>query len=77
MLECDAFWVVKYLALKKDLNQSLDNYLNQILNGFHPDYPVAIRTKAMKCLSQIVEGDHNVLMIVGLHKKTGKILFLA
>lgn len=68
MLDSDAHWVVKYLALKKDLNQGLDSYLNQILGAFNPEYPVAIRTKAMKCLSQIVEGDHNVLMIVGLLK---------
>lgn len=49
--------------------QSFDLYLKKILEGFNPDlYPVAIRTKAMKCLAQIVEADYQVLMIPEVNK---------
>lgn len=67
MIDSDASWVVKYLASKKELSQSFDTYLNKILEGFNPEiFPqVHIRAKAMKCLTQIVEADHHVLMIVG------------
>ncbi|KAI1712006.1 HEAT repeat associated with sister chromatid cohesion domain-containing protein [Ditylenchus destructor] len=68
MIDSDAYWVVKYLASKKELSQSFDYYLNNILEGFNPIYPVAIRTKAMKCLSQIVESDHHVLMMPDVNK---------
>lgn len=65
MIDSDAQWVVKYLASKKeDLSQSFDVYLKHILEGFHPDLPVAVRAKAMKCLTQIVEVDPHVLMNV-------------
>jgi hypothetical protein len=29
------------------------------------EYPVHVRAKAMKCLAQLVEADHKVLMMVG------------
>uniref|UniRef100_A0A915D8C6 Nipped-B protein n=1 Tax=Ditylenchus dipsaci TaxID=166011 RepID=A0A915D8C6_9BILA len=68
MIDSDAYWVVKYLASKKELSQSFDYYLNNILEGFNPIFPVAIRTKAMKCLSQLVEADHQVLVIPDVNK---------
>uniref|UniRef100_A0A915LBX9 Nipped-B protein n=1 Tax=Meloidogyne javanica TaxID=6303 RepID=A0A915LBX9_MELJA len=78
LVECDANWVVKYLASKKELSQLFDVYLRRILEGFKPDlYPVAIRTKAMKCLAQIVEADSQVLMIdtaVAVRKRVIRIL---
>lgn len=69
MIDSDAQWVVKYLASKKeDLSQAFDVYLKHILEGFNPDFPVAVRAKAMKCLTQVVEVDPQVLMNVGFER---------
>lgn len=69
LVECDANWIVKYLASRKDLTKQFDEYLRAILEGFKPDlYPVAIRAKAMKCLAQIVEADSQVLMTPVVNK---------
>ncbi|CAJ0573496.1 unnamed protein product, partial [Mesorhabditis spiculigera] len=64
MLEADAAWAVKFLATQRELTQSgFENYLKQILYGVISEPIVALRTRAMKCLTQIIEADHAVLGI--------------
>lgn len=38
----------------------------QILYGIHAEQAVGLRTKAMRCLTLIIEADHGVLKIVSL-----------
>lgn len=41
--------------------------LFQILYGIHAEQAVGLRTKAMRCLTLIIEADHAVLKIVGFY----------
>uniref|UniRef100_A0A0N5APU5 Nipped-B protein n=1 Tax=Syphacia muris TaxID=451379 RepID=A0A0N5APU5_9BILA len=61
LMDTDALWLVKFLASSRELSQSFDNYLKQILYGIHIEQAVGLRTKAMRCLTQIIEVDHEVL----------------
>ncbi|XP_071508952.1 nipped-B-like protein A [Diadema antillarum] len=55
-----AAFVVRYLASRRPFSQSFDIYLTQILRVLN-ETAVAVRTRAMKCLSQVVAADPNVL----------------
>ena len=52
--------ISQYLASKRSFSQSFDRYLKQILQVL-AESSIAIRTKAMKCLTMIVEADPSVL----------------
>ena len=52
--------ISQYLASKRSFSQSFDRYLKQILQVL-TESSIAIRTKAMKCLTMIVEADPSVL----------------
>ncbi|XP_043483763.1 nipped-B-like protein [Leptopilina heterotoma] len=52
--------ISQYLASKRSFSQSFDRYLMQILQVL-TESSIAIRTKAMKCLTMIVEADPSVL----------------
>ncbi|XP_066599133.1 nipped-B-like protein A [Prorops nasuta] len=52
--------ISQYLASKRPFSQSFDTYLKQILHVL-TESSIAIRTKAMKCLTMIVEADPSVL----------------
>ncbi|XP_034948394.1 nipped-B-like protein A [Chelonus insularis] len=52
--------ISQYLASKRPFSQSFDKYLMQILHVL-TEPSIAIRTKAMKCLTMIVEADSSVL----------------
>ena len=52
--------ISQYLASKRSFSQSFDSYLKQILHILM-EPSIAIRTKAMKCLTMIVEADSSVL----------------
>ncbi|XP_078036423.1 nipped-B cohesin loading factor isoform X2 [Augochlora pura] len=52
--------ISQYLASKRPFSQSFDRYLKQILHVL-TESSIAIRTKAMKCLTMIVEADPSVL----------------
>ncbi|XP_039299042.1 nipped-B-like protein [Nilaparvata lugens] len=52
--------VARYLASKRPFSQSFDTYLKHILKVL-TEQSVLIRTKAMKCLTMIVEVDSDVL----------------
>ncbi|XP_052774333.1 nipped-B-like protein A isoform X2 [Mya arenaria] len=52
--------VARYLSSKRPFAQSFDIYLGQILKVL-AENTVAVRTKAMKCLTSIVEADPGVL----------------
>ncbi|KAK0173665.1 hypothetical protein PV328_006828 [Microctonus aethiopoides] len=52
--------ISQYLASKRSFSQSFDKYLKQILQIL-TEPSIAIRTKAMKCLTMIVEADSSVL----------------
>ncbi|XP_033636427.1 nipped-B-like protein A [Asterias rubens] len=52
--------VARYLASKRPFSQSFDIYLSQILRVLS-ETAVAVRTKAMKCLSSVVAADPSVL----------------
>ncbi|KAJ8040860.1 Nipped-B-like protein [Holothuria leucospilota] len=52
--------VARYLASKRPFSQSFDIYLSQILRVLS-ETAVAIRTRAMKCLSSVVAADTNIL----------------
>ncbi|BFZ16564.1 hypothetical protein BsWGS_19603 [Bradybaena similaris] len=52
--------VARYLSSKRPFAQSFDIYLTQILNVLS-ETAVAVRTKAMKCLTQVVEADPGIL----------------
>lgn len=53
--------ITQYLASKRAFCQSFDVYLKQILIVVLKETSIAIRTKAMKCLTMIVEADPSVL----------------
>lgn len=56
----DACLVCRYLASLRPFSQSFDVYLAQILKVLSEN-SVAVRTKAMKCLTAVVEADPAVL----------------
>ncbi|KAF7993051.1 hypothetical protein HCN44_005832 [Aphidius gifuensis] len=62
--------ISQYLASKRSFSQSFDTYLKQIVRVL-TESSIAIRTKAMKCLTMIVEADPSVLaradMKLGVH----------
>lgn len=62
--------VARYLSSKRPFAQSFDIYLSQILKVL-AENAVAIRTKAMKCLTSVVEADPGILarpdMELGVH----------
>ncbi|CAD5212245.1 unnamed protein product [Bursaphelenchus okinawaensis] len=62
LLDSDAQWVVKYLASKREFSQSFDHFLKQITYGISNESSVGVRTKAMRCLTQIIEADHKILL---------------
>ncbi|XP_015608348.1 nipped-B-like protein B [Cephus cinctus] len=57
--------ISQYLASKRPFSQSFDRYLKQILHVL-TESSIAIRTKAMKCLTMIVEADSSVLARVDM-----------
>lgn len=57
--------ISQYLASKRPFSQSFDRYLKQILHVL-TESSIAIRTKAMKCLTMIVEADPSVLARVDM-----------
>ncbi|XP_076624009.1 nipped-B cohesin loading factor [Colletes latitarsis] len=57
--------ISQYLASKRPFSQSFDRYLKQILHVLM-ESSIAIRTKAMKCLTMIVEADPSVLARVDM-----------
>ncbi|XP_017893232.1 nipped-B-like protein B [Ceratina calcarata] len=57
--------ISQYLASKRPFSQSFDRYLKQILHVLTESF-IAIRTKAMKCLTVIVEADPSVLARVDM-----------
>ncbi|KAL5016365.1 hypothetical protein ScPMuIL_005954 [Solemya velum] len=52
--------VARYLSSKRPFAQSFDIYLTQILRVLS-ETAVAVRTKAMKCLTAVVESDPGIL----------------
>ncbi|CAE1303158.1 SCC2 [Acanthosepion pharaonis] len=56
----DACLVARFLSSKRPFAQSFDIYLTQILRVLS-ETAVAVRTKAMKCLSAVVEADPGIL----------------
>ncbi|XP_069483246.1 nipped-B-like protein isoform X4 [Ambystoma mexicanum] len=56
----DACLIVRYLASMRPFAQSFDIYLTQILRVLGEN-AIAVRTKAMKCLSEVVAGDPSIL----------------
>uniref|UniRef100_A0A336LQA0 Nipped-B protein n=1 Tax=Culicoides sonorensis TaxID=179676 RepID=A0A336LQA0_CULSO len=64
--------IAQYLASKRPFSQSFDMYLQKIILVVR-EPSIAIRTKAMKCLSNIVEVDQSVLgrkdMQIGVAQK--------
>uniref|UniRef100_A0A915BWJ3 Nipped-B protein n=2 Tax=Parascaris univalens TaxID=6257 RepID=A0A915BWJ3_PARUN len=68
LMDSDAMWLVKYLASNREFSQSFDMYLKQILMGIHIEGAVGLRTKAMRCLTLIIESDPEVLRIPEVQK---------
>ena len=66
----DAELITRYLASKRSFSQSFDVYLKQILRVL-TESAIIVRTKAMKCLTMVVEADPAVLgrpdMQMGVH----------
>ncbi|XP_046458023.1 LOW QUALITY PROTEIN: nipped-B-like protein A [Daphnia pulex] len=62
--------ITRFLASKRQFSQSFDSYLKHILKVL-TEPAIAVRAKAMKCLTQIVESDPVVLarsdMQLGVH----------
>ncbi|KAI0209445.1 Nipped-B-like protein [Lamellibrachia satsuma] len=56
----NACLVTRYLAANRPFSQSFDIYLTQILKVLC-ETAVAVRTKAMKCLTAVVEADPGIL----------------
>ncbi|XP_048786272.1 nipped-B-like protein isoform X2 [Lagopus muta] len=56
----DACLIVRYLASMRPFAQSFDIYLTQILRVLGEN-TIAVRTKAMKCLSEVVAVDPSIL----------------
>ncbi|CAB3386176.1 Hypothetical predicted protein [Cloeon dipterum] len=52
--------ICRYLASKRPFSYSFDVYLMQILKVLN-EHSIAIRTKAMKCLTMVVEADPSIL----------------
>eukprot|EP00081_Caenorhabditis_elegans_P014375 NP_493687.2 Nipped-B-like protein pqn-85 [Caenorhabditis elegans] len=63
MLDSDAFWAVKFLAQSREFTHSFDTYLKHIVFGAGSETIVALRSKALKCLSSIIEADSSVLIL--------------
>ncbi|KAK6029946.1 HEAT repeat protein [Ostertagia ostertagi] len=63
MLESDVAWCIKYLAAKREFTHSFDSFLKQIVTGITSESTVSLRTKAMRCLTQIIESDQSVLLM--------------
>ncbi|EPB68083.1 HEAT repeat protein [Ancylostoma ceylanicum] len=63
MLESDVAWCIKYLAAKREFTHSFDSFLKQIIAGITSETTVSLRTKAMRCLTQIIESDQSVLLM--------------
>ncbi|CAJ0606280.1 unnamed protein product [Cylicocyclus nassatus] len=63
MLESDVAWCIKYLAAKREFTHSFDTFLKQIIAGITTETTVSLRTKAMRCLTQIIESDQSVLLM--------------
>ncbi|VDM61376.1 unnamed protein product [Angiostrongylus costaricensis] len=63
MLESDVAWCIKYLAAKREFTHSFDSFLKQIVNCITSETTVSLRTKAMRCLTQIIESDQSVLLM--------------
>uniref|UniRef100_A0A7E4ZYF2 Nipped-B protein n=1 Tax=Panagrellus redivivus TaxID=6233 RepID=A0A7E4ZYF2_PANRE len=61
LIDSDALWTVKYLAMKREFSQSFDSYLRVIVFGVQFETSVGLRTKAMRCLTGIIEADASVL----------------
>lgn len=57
---CNAELISRYLASKRSFSKSFDLYLKQILCVL-TESSIAIRTKALKCLTMVVEADPGVL----------------
>ncbi|KAI6232935.1 Nipped-B protein [Aphelenchoides fujianensis] len=68
IVDSDAVWVVKYLASKREFSQSFEHYLKQITYGVSNESSVNVRTKAMRCLTHIIEADNKVLLFQDVHK---------
>ena len=58
--EPEATFIVKWLASKRKLSRSFDVYLYHILRVLH-ESQIGIRTRAMKCLTQVIEADPSIL----------------
>ncbi|XP_037339727.2 nipped-B-like protein isoform X1 [Pungitius pungitius] len=56
----DSCLIVRYLASTRPFSQSFDIYLSQILRVLG-ESAIAVRTKAMKCLSEVVAVDPSIL----------------
>ncbi|EFO84478.1 CRE-PQN-85 protein [Caenorhabditis remanei] len=63
MLDSDAIWAVKYLAQCREFTHSFETYLKHIVFGAGSETIVALRSKALKCLSSIIEADSSVLIL--------------
>ncbi|KAK6732347.1 hypothetical protein RB195_016622 [Necator americanus] len=63
MLDSDVAWCIKYLAAKREFTHSFDSFLKQIIAGITSETTVSLRTKAMRCLTQIIESDQTVLLM--------------
>ncbi|XP_061192495.1 nipped-B-like protein isoform X1 [Saccostrea echinata] len=59
--------VARYLSSKRPFAQSFDVYLTQILRVLN-ESAVAVRTKAMKCLTAVVEADPGILARADMQK---------
>lgn len=64
--------IAQYLSSRRSFSQSFDLYLRQIIKVVW-EQSIAIRTKAIKCLGNIVEVDPSILtrkdMQIGVHQK--------
>ena len=56
----NALLITQFLASNRPFSQSFDIYLTQILKVLS-ETAVAVRTKAMKCLTAVVEADPSIL----------------
>lgn len=66
----NAHLITQYLASKKAFMQSFQQFLNKILTVI-VDSSIAIRTKAIKCLANIVEVDPSILQNRNIHLGVG------
>ncbi|XP_034047622.1 nipped-B-like protein B [Thalassophryne amazonica] len=63
----DSSLIVRYLASMRPFAQSFDIYLSQILRVLG-ESAIAVRTKAMKCLSEVVAVDPSILSRVDMQR---------